>query len=144
MSNKLSTFEALQLTATAAKGYISQQIANLVSTVEGVLEELSQSVQQLESDVDGCHTVISQSLPASSWTTSAEGVYTQTFTNEVITAEHQLEIAMDTASLQQLMVDGVTSIRADNNDGTPTVIALGAQPSVDLTVQVTLFKIKQI
>ena len=81
---------------------------------------------------------------ASSWTTSAEGVYTQTFTNEVITAEHQLEIAMDTASLQQLMVDGVTSVRADNNDGTPTVIALGAQPSVDLTVQVTLFKIKQI
>lgn len=144
MSDKLSTFEALKLTATAAKGYVAQQIANLVSTVEGVLKELSQAVQQLESDVDSCHTVISQPLPAASWTMSAEGVYSQTFTNSAITAGHQLEIAMDTAALQQLAADGVTSICVDNDDGTPTVIALGAQPSADLTVQVTLFKVKQI
>lgn len=144
MSDKLSTFEALKLTATAAKGYVAQQIANLVSTVEGVLNELSQAVQQLESDVDSCHTVISQPLPTASWTMSAEGVYSQTFTNSAITARHQLEIAMDTAALQQLAADGVTSIRVDNDDGTPTVIALGAQPSADLTVQVTLFKVKQI
>ena len=41
MSDKLSTLEALRLTATAAKGYVAQQIANTLSALQTVLEEMS-------------------------------------------------------------------------------------------------------
>ena len=72
---------------------------------------------------------------------ASDGSYTQTFSNSAITAEHRLEIAMDTASIQSLIADSISSIRVDNDNGTPTVVVTGGKPSSDLSVQITLVKV---
>lgn len=170
MSDKVSTLEALRLTATAAKGYVAQQIANTLNALQTVLEEMSGSLETLETNlggktaggaslaaepnqdtlatekavqayVDSSHSVISLVLPASSWVIASDGSYTQTFSNAAITAEHRLEIAMDTASIQSLIADSISSIRVDNDNGTPTVVVTGGKPSSDLSVQITLVKV---
>lgn len=119
--------------ALASKGATmpqTQNSENLASTAQSI---------NLESE----HKYIAKSLPASSWSKQAEGIYMQTFTNPNIPASYKLDIGMSSEQLLQIMNDGVASIRADNNEGTVEVICLGGQPSTDLNIQITFVKVVQ-
>ena len=117
--------------ALASKGATmpqTQNSENLASTAQSI---------NLESE----HKYITKSLPASSWSKQAEGIYTQTFTDPNIPASYKLDIGLSSEELLQIMNDGVMSIRADNNEGTVEVICLGSQPSTDLNAQISFVKI---
>ena len=119
--------------ALASKGATMPQTQN-----SDTLAQTAQSIN-LESE----HKYITKSLPASSWSKQAEGIYMQTFTDPNIPASYKLDIGLSSEELLQIMNDGVMSIRADNNEGTVEVICLGGQPSTDLNIQITFVKVVQ-
>ena len=74
---------------------------------------------------------LSLTLLAASWTGSASP-YTQ------------VDIQADAAAIQQMLDDGTNAIYIANNNGTFTAYAVGEKPTADLSVQVTVYDVKEV
>lgn len=101
--------------------------------------------QEIVNDVlsNTSHKYITQVIQSSSWQTSDDMVYTFNFSNSAIPPNCKLDISFDTQDLLQLMNDGVSSIRADNDNGTVNVVCIGAKPTTNLNAQISFVKIVQ-
>lgn len=85
-------------------------------------------------------TTSSITLTAVGWTGSASP-YTQPVTITGSTAKTKVDLQPNAAALAQLISDEVAGMYIENNNGTLTAYAVGAKPSVNLTMQVTLTEI---
>lgn len=74
-------------------------------------------------------------------TWSGTGPYTQTVTVPGVTANSKIDLQPTAAQLQQLVDDGVLALYISNNNGVLTATALGAAPTVALTLQCTLTEV---
>ena len=70
-----------------------------------------------------------------SWTGS--GPYTQQITLPGVTANSKIDLQPSSTVLAQLINDGVSALYVQNENATLTVYALGAKPTVALSVQYT-------
>ena len=84
--------------------------------------------------------VSSVSLPTASWTGS--GPWSQIITIPGTTANSKIDINPDTAVLT-IAINEWFSLTIENNDGTITAYAVGAKPSQDLTIQVSITEVSQ-
>ena len=79
------------------------------------------------------------------WTsqTTAAGTeyWEQSVTVPGLTATQQVDISLDADGLNQLLEDGVTALWAENTDGACVIKALGAAPTVALTLHLTLTEV---
>lgn len=82
-------------------------------------------------------------LAAASWTGSASP-YTQGVTITGGTATSQADIQADATAIQQMLDDGTNAIYIANNNGTFTAYAVGEKPTADLSVQVTVYEVKEV
>lgn len=82
-------------------------------------------------------------LAAASWTGSASP-YTQGVTIMGGTATSQADIQADATAIQQMLDDGTNAIYIANNNGTFTAYAVGEKPTADLSVQVTVYDVKEV
>lgn len=89
------------------------------------------------------HQYITKTISLTSWQTVSENVFASSFTDAKIPADCKLDIALNTTDLLQLMNDGVGSIRADNDNGTVQIVCIGAQPTADITAQISFVKLQQ-
>ena len=55
-----------------------------------------------------------------------------------------MDVQADAAAIQQMMDDGTNAIYIANNGGTFTAYAMGEKPSADLSVQFTVFDVKEV
>lgn len=78
-------------------------------------------------------------LPVASW--AGEGPYTQTVTVPSVTATSQINITPDATLLQAAMDQGF-SLVFGNNGGTITAYAVGANPTTQLSVPVTIQEVR--
>lgn len=143
----LDTSTAQTITATdtilAAIGKLQAQIAQNSTDV-------SEDITAIESDITDLHTnkadktelpnkVISVTLTTAGWTSSAEGIYSQSITNSAITANMKLNLALASNEMMKTLADaGVYGLTAVNDNGTASVLAYGEQPTIDIPVQVEL------
>lgn len=79
------------------------------------------------------------SLPTASWT--GDDPYSQTVTISGGTATHAADLLPSAEVAAQMVEDGVQYMCIENNDGTFTAKAVGAAPTVDLSVQVLLTEV---
>ena len=82
--------------------------------------------------------VITTVTTSTTW--NGNGPYTQTVTlaNYTPTANSKIDIQPNAAALSQLMDDKVSALYVENNNGTLTMYAIGAAPTVALTLQVSV------
>ena len=64
--------------------------------------------------------------------------------NTVITSYSKVDIQPDSTVITQLISDGVKAMYIENDSGTLNVYSIGAYPSVDLTLQVTVQEVLPI
>lgn len=78
---------------------------------------------------------------STSW--SGSGPYTQTVTVTGVntTSRSRIDIFPDAATVSQLVTDGVYALYIDNDNGTLTAYAVGAAPTVSLTIQVSVHEV---
>lgn len=74
-------------------------------------------------------------------TTAGTEYYQQAVTVTGLTATQQVDISLDADGLNQLLTDGVTALWAENTGGACVIKALGAAPTVALTLHLTLTEV---
>ena len=82
----------------------------------------------------------SLTLPLSGWTqVGSSDVYSQSVTLSLanITSATRIDLFPDSATIMQMVNDGVYGIYVENNLGTLTAYAVGASPTLDLTISGT-------
>lgn len=103
------------------------------------VEELSGAVPDKQEQIDK----LTLTLTAAGWTGSASP-YTQDVTITGGTATSQADIQADATAIQQMLDDGTNAIYIANNNGTFTAYAVGEKPTADLSIQVTVYDVKEV
>jgi hypothetical protein len=72
----------------------------------------------------------------------SDTTYTQVVNIPEVTVNSKIDLQPDSIVLNQLISDGVSALYVENNDGAFTAYAIGAIPTVDLTIQVTVMEVE--
>lgn len=143
-----STAQAITATDTmlAAMGKLQAQITQNSTDV-------SEDITAIESDITDIQTnkadktelpnkVISVTLTTAGWTSSTEGIYSQSIANSAITANMKLNLALASDEMMKTLAEaGVYGLTAVNDNGTASVFAYGEKPTIEIPVQVELVPI---
>lgn len=103
------------------------------------VEELSGAVPDKQEQIDK----LTLTLTAAGWTGSAIP-YSQGVSITGGTATTQVDIQADDTVIQQMLDDSTNAIYIANNNGTFTAYAVGEKPTADLSVQVTVYDVKEV
>lgn len=103
------------------------------------VEELSGAVPEKQEQIDK----LTLTLTAAGWTGSASP-YSQGVSITGGTATTQVDIQADDTVIQQMLDDSTNAIYIANNNGTFTAYAVGEKPTADLSIQVTVYDVKEV
>lgn len=140
-----STAQAITATDTmlAALGKLQAQITENSTGTSQDISDLEESVSELQTNkadkTELPNKVISATLTTTGWTSSTEGIYSQGITNNAITANMKLNLALASDEMMKTLADaGVYGLTAVNDNGTASVLAYGEQPTMEIPVQIEL------
>ena len=143
-----STAQAITATDTmlAALGKLQAQITENSTGTSQDISDLEESVSELQTNkadkTELPNKVISATLTTTGWTSSTEGIYSQGITNNAITANMKLNLALASDEMMKTLADaGVYGLTAVNDNGTASVLAYGEQPTMEIPVQIELVAI---
>ena len=88
-------------------------------------------------------TTVNITLPAANWAGTASP-YTQGVTVTGGTATSQVDVQANAVAIQQMLDVCTNAIYIANNGGTFTAYAVGEKPAADLTVQLTVYDVKEV
>lgn len=134
MSTKTTTFEQLRLLATRCASYTTTKILELTNVVNTRFEEFNTKKADKTA-------VLSLSLPAS-WTNNGDGTFKQSVTIQNGTAKSKIDLQPNSVVMNRLISDGVEALYVANDSGIFTAYAVGAAPTVALTIQATLMEVE--
>lgn len=103
-------------------------------------ENLAIAAQSLGAKLIPEYTQIT--LLESNWQMESEGIYKQTVDGFQVKDAYKIDLALDNQTTLQLVNDSVISIRVDNDNNVAVAVCIGAKPSVDIQVQLSLDLIK--
>ncbi len=103
------------------------------------VEELSGAVPDKQEQIDK----LTLTLTAAGWTGSASP-YSQGVSITGGTATTQVDIQADDTVIQQMLDDSTNAIYIKNENGTFTAVAVGEKPTADLSIQVTVYDVKEV
>jgi hypothetical protein len=83
---------------------------------------------------------VAVTLPANDW--KGEGQYEQVVTINSVTPNSKIDIQVG-AEAMSAIVSGGYRLLLGNNNGTITAYAVGAKPSTDLTIQLTITEVEK-
>lgn len=123
--------------ATAATTYVAK---DTYDADQELLEDDIADLQTNKADkTELPNKVISVTLTTDGWTSSTEGIYSQSITNSAITANMKLNLAFASDEMMKTLADaGVYGLTAVNDNGTASVLAYGEQPTMEIPVQIEL------
>jgi hypothetical protein len=112
--------------------------------VDGELHDVNEELQNINNQLENIDEysvkVVSISLPKSGW--SGTNVFSQRVTISGTTSKSKVDLQPNSTVLLQLIDDGVSALYVANNNGVLTVYAVGAAPTIDLTVQATVMEVE--
>jgi len=89
--------------------------------------------------------VFTATLSVEGWNLVSEGIYTQSITNENVTANDKLNLSPTTDSfLKEIMDAGIVGMVAKNDNGTLSVLLYGEKPKQEITISVEIVSTTQI
>ena len=140
-----STAQTIVATDTilAAMGKLQAQITQSSTEVSGDIAAIESDITDLQTNkadkTELLNKVISVTLTTAGWTSSTEGIYSQSIANSAITANMKLNIALASDEMMKTLADaGVYGLTAVNDNGTASVLAYGEQPTMEIPVQIEL------
>ena len=86
---------------------------------------------------------ITTTLTASGWSGTASP-YTQSVTVTGGKATSQVNVQGDATAIQQMLDDGTNAIYIANNNGIFTAYAVGGKPTANLSIQMTVYDVKEV
>ena len=86
---------------------------------------------------------VTTTLTASGWLGTASP-YTQRVTVTGGKATSQVNVQGDATAIQQMLDDGTNAIYIANNNGTFTAYAVGGKPTANLSIQMTVYDVKEV
>lgn len=86
---------------------------------------------------------ITTTLMASNWLGTASP-YTQRVTVTGGKATSQVNVQGDATAIQQMLDDGTNAIYIANNNGIFTAYAVGEKPTANLSIQMTVYDVKEV
>ena len=86
---------------------------------------------------------VTTTLMASNWLGTASP-YTQRVTVTGGKATSQVNVQGDATAIQQMLDDGTNAIYIANNNGTFTAYAVGGKPTANLSIQMTVYDVKEV
>ena len=127
---------------TAAATYETQTHASTTyETKENVAAELKKKADKTEIP----NKVFTVTLSVDGWNLVSEGIYTQSITNESVTANDKLNLSPTTDSfLKEIMDAGIVGIVVKNDSGTLSVLLYGDKPKQEISINVEIVPTKQI
>lgn len=140
-----STAQAITATDTilAAMGKLQAQITQSSTDVSEDITAIESDITDLQTNkadkTDLPNKVISVTLTTTGWTSSVDGIYSQSITNSAITANMKLNLALASNEMMKTLADaGVYGLTAVNDNGTASVLAYGEQPTMEIPIQIEL------
>ena len=140
-----STAQTIVATDTilAAMGKLQAQITQSSTEVSGDIAAIESDITDLQTNkadkTELPNKVISVTLTTVGWTSSTEGIYSQSIANSAITANMKLNLALASNEMMKTLADaGVYGLTAVNDNGTASVLAYGEQPTMEIPVQIEL------
>ena len=140
-----STAQTIVATDTilAAMGKLQAQITQSSTEVSGDIAAIESDITDLQTNkadkTELPNKVISVTLTTAGWTSSMDGIYSQGITNNAITANMKLNLALASDEMMKTLADaGVYGLTAVNDNGTASVLAYGEQPTMEIPVQIEL------
>lgn len=137
-------------TALTGLDTLTAQAITATDTILAAMGKLQAQITQNSTDVSELQTnkadktelpnsLISVTLTTAGWTSSTEGIYSQSITNSAITANMKLNLALASNEMMKALADaGVYGLTAVNDNGTASVLAYGEQPTMEIPVQIEL------
>lgn len=128
--------------AHASETYETKEnAANVYETKEAVKTALADKADKTELP----NKVFTATLSVEGWNLVSEGIYTQSITNENVTANDKLNLSPTTDSfLKEIMDAGIVGMVVKNDNGTLSVLAYGEKPKQEITVSVEIVSTTQI
>lgn len=133
--------------ATAATTYVAKDTYDAdQELLEDDIAELQTTTGQLETSkadkTELANKVVSVTLTVAGWTSSVDGIYTQSITVSGINANMKLNLALASDEMMKTLAEaGVYGLTAVNDNGTASVYAYGEKPTVEIPLQVELVPI---
>jgi hypothetical protein len=128
--------------AHASETYETKEnAANVYETKEAVKTALADKADKTELP----NKVFTATLSVEGWNLVSEGIYTQSITNENVTANDKLNLSPTTDSfLKEIMDAGIVGMVAKNDNGTLSVLLYGEKPKQEITISVEIVSTTQI
>lgn len=129
LQNVTSVQDTDLLIIETSDGTRSISKSNLVSEIDSEIKEKQNKIK-----------TSSITLSANSW--SGNETFTQVISISGATTNSKIDLQPNSVVLNQLIKDEVSALYIENNNGTFTAYAIGAIPTVDLTIQVTVTEVE--
>ena len=112
---------------------------NSVQNTDLLIVETSEGTRAVDKSVLVAVKVTTILLPTNNW--SGENTFTQSIAISGTTANSKIDLQPDNIVIEQLINDGTSALYINNDNGTLTAYAVGAKPTVDLTLQATIVEV---
>ena len=150
MADRITLIEDNEFATTAAFNQRLSQINAALNEIDdpeqGAIPEIQQNITELQNSVAAKSSksiTAAVTLTAAGWVEdAANGWWTQAVSNPAIVDGRQVEIFASPAVVNQLAEDGATLV-LENNAGTAAIYALGAVPTIDLTMELVISEVTE-
>lgn len=143
--NDISAIKQKNTEQDEAISSIQQKDSEQDGKISGNTEKITALEQDKADKTELPNKVFTATLSVDSWNLVSEGIYTQSITNENVTANDKLNLSPTTDSfLKEIMDAGIVGMVVKNDSGTLSVLLYGDKPKQEISVNIEIVPTKQI
>ena len=136
-SNAITATDTILAAFGKLQGQINQSDTNVSEEIANIEESITNLQTNKADKTELPNKIVSVTLTVDDWTSSTEGIYSQSITVSGINANMKLNLALASDEMMKTLAEaGVYGLTAVNDNGTASVFEYGEKPTVEIPVQV--------